>query len=752
MEPTKSSDETYFALREGKELGDAILERKRTYERFVESAGLTRVWRKMHWRYYGASPSGDQDDQSVGTDGPSGEIHFLMMNHLRADVSIWLNLAFNQRTEMEPQATTDDYEGEIEVKRAKATLEYYTAKAHIEERENEVGEYAGVYGMGYIMRWWNRFRGKVVAAPTPTFEGEPPTDEQPLRAGELESFSLTPMDCFVDPTSRTGERQWTICRVYQNRYDKMVEYPEFAQQIAEATSEDDVTQNLTQRVDILGLARVGESKNHRDEIPVFYFFHEPTPAVPEGLVVVLINSDIILEKFPLTDVYERMPVQRLAASEIHRTPFGYSPAWGLLAPQEAQTVLSTIAMSNASTFGLGIVISPKGADIDNTDLGGGLKLVEYTPGLERPSALQMPQTPQEVYAFRQGLISEMGTLIGVNSVVRGDPEASLKSGSALALVQATAVQFSNDFQKKIVIWKELHHFDTISIAQMNMREELQPEIAGNYQASLLKAFTGEQFKKVKKVKCSGVNPMSKTLAGKVQIADTLIERFPGQLTPGDYMRMLDTGEIDYLTRGEAQRRRNLDRENELLSSGIGPVPIVEVPVMGPMGPLVDPMNGQPVTEEKSQPQPGVRYVRALITDDHRAHILKHLEVLDNPAVRESTSPEAQAVIDAVLGHVEEHEKLAVQATTTRLTLLELTNQPPLQSALPPPMPPEGAVAESAPTPGGKAQGGQPPKKSSGSADATLQPTPAGASQQPRQPQMPVNPATGQRVENMPGPV
>lgn len=739
----------YFAVRQGKDLGDAIFERKRSYERFVEQCGLQRVWRKMHWRYFGADPETGHSDQEVGHDGEEGELHLLMMNHLRADVTLWLNLAFSQRTEMTPEATTDDYEAELEVKRAKAAMAHYNRTAKIETKERLAGEYSGVYGMAYLMRWWNTRRGKVVAAPLPpeAAEGvapvEGPSAEAAMKAGDLECYAVTPMDCFVDPLQRSGFSQWQIVRLYQNRHDLAADHPEKAEDILAVTSEDDSKETRGARVDLLGIARVGEGKMVRDEIPVYYFFHEDTPAVPGGRVVKLLNENLILEDFQLTSLYERSPVRRLACAEIHRTPFGYSPAWGLLAPQEAQASLSTIALSNARTFGLGTIISPKGADVDKTDFADGLKLVEYTPGLDKPSALQMPQTPQEVYIFRDTLIKEMGTLVGVNSVVRGDPEASLKSGSALAMVQATAVQFSSDFQANIQIWKEEHHFDTVTILQLNLRDDMLPEIAGDYAAALLKEFSGEDFKKIRKIKVTSVNPMAKTLAGKVQLADTLVERFPNVLTPGDYFRVIETGSIDYLTRGESQRRANLDRENELLAAGIGPKP----------PPQMDPMTGQPVPQVPPAPgAPRTRYVRALITDDHRAHILKHLEVLDNPAIREAGTPEAEAVINAVLDHVEEHEQQAINATLTRLTLLELTNQPPLQSVLPPPMPagPAGAPGEKKPEGGGSAP--KPPGgPSAGGASPAMQQTPPGSNQMPKQPQMPINPSTGQRVENMPGP-
>ncbi|MDX2014151.1 MAG: hypothetical protein SFW67_28390 [Myxococcaceae bacterium] len=725
-------DLSYFAARTGTDLAKAILEKKTLYERFVESSGLLRIWRLMHWRYFGANPETGNTNHEVNRAGAEGELHLLDMNHLRADVTLWLTLAFSQRTEMEPQVAVDDYEAELEVRRARAILSYFGEQAGIEEAEKLAGEFAGVYGVGYILRLWDRTRGELTQAP---IEADPAAGLEQgapeMRTGGMEGHALTPMDVFHDCHSRSMLRRWNIVRLYKPRHDLAVKYPQHAERIINASADEG--KDTLNHVDIMKIARFGDGRSARDEVPVYYFFHEDSPAVPGGKFAVILDGETVLEEERLDATYRTMPVKRLVAAEIHRTPFGFSPAWGLLAPQEAQQSLSTIGLSNARTFGLGIIVSPKGADVDHQSVADGLKLVEYTPGLEAPKPLQMPQTPAEVYAFRNALISEMGTLVGVNSVVRGDPEASLKSGSALALVQAQAVQFSNDFQANIVVWKEKHHMDTITIAQMNMSEQLEPQIAGDYAAALLKPFSGKDFKRVKRVKMKGVNPMSRTLAGKVQIADTLVERFSNVLTPGDYMRVIETGSVDYLTRGETQRRKMLDRENELLAAGFGPPPPAPV----------DPMTGQPLP---APPMPkGVKYVSALITDDHRAHVIKHLEVLDNPALREGTSADAQRVVDAVLSHIEEHEQLAILATQTRMALLELTNQPPLQSALPLPPPPAGADAG-----GGDSSKGPPSPSSAG--EPAKQPTPAGGGELPRQPQMPVNPSTGQRVEEVPGPV
>lgn len=726
-----SNQTQHFATLRGSPFAQAVWERKQMYERFTEQSGLLEVWRKMHFRFYGFDPMTGANDQSVSRAGKEGELHLLMMNHLRADVNLWLTLAMQQRSEVEPEATVDDYEAELEKKRAKATLAHYNNVADVESIERTALEYAGIYGAGFITRVWNRNLGELLAPPA---EEDGP-DAQPHRAGKMEAFATTPMDTFHDPMARKPDCDWWLVRIYKNRYDLAAEFPGAREAILNAKGDLDASgyTRSSEWVDLFNAARYGgERVKVLDEVALYLFFHKDTEAVPGGKFALMLDEKTVLLEESLSATYgDEMPIKRLAPDDIHRSAFGYSPAWGLLAPQEAQSSLATIALSNTRTFGLGVIITPKGSDVDQTDLGEGLKLVEYATGLEPPKALQLPTTPQEVYAFRSGLISEMGTLVGVNSVVRGDPEASLKSGSALALVQAQAVQFSQTFQARIVVWKEKHHFDTIRIAQLNMDTALEPQVAGDYTAALLKPFSGKDMKRIKRVKVPTINPMAKTLAGKVQMADTIVERFPNQTTPGDYFRVIETGQLDFLTRGERQRRANMDRENELLAAGIGPKP---QPQLGP--------DGQPMPLPPAAP--GTRYVRAMITDDHRAHIMKHLEVLDNPAIRESDDPSAQAVIDAVLGHVEEHEQLAIVASTQRLTLLELTNQPPLQSALPPAPPVPGESPDSAGE--AKAPGGPGP----GSGPSAL--APPGGGEMPKMPQMPVNPSTGQRVEEMPGPV
>lgn len=746
----RDEKDTYFAKLPDDKIGAALWERKREYERFIKQVGLYALYRKMHWRYYGQEEKTGFTTHEVGQSGPQGEIHVLKMNHQRSILTAWLNMVQSSRPAVVPVAINDDYESELEVKRGRALLDHERGPggAGIEEHESDVREFAGLYGHAAMLQLWNEHRGDVVM-PTAQEAGMelPPGEDltQSERTGELEAFALSPLDFFFDPRRKDAHYPWVICRVWKCREDVIASFPAFEEQILKIKSQPEA--DGTDGIDFAfsfsrGSTGAGiATGSQKDEIPLYVFFHDATEAMPDGKQVMFLDADTVLKAGPLG--YKHKPFRRLAAANIDRTPFGFTPAWDLLAPQEASDSLKSIALTNARTYGLGSMTAPKDSDVQRDQLVEGLILLEYTQGMDKPEPIQFPKTPPEVFTFDRSIVGEMGTILGVNSVVRGDPEASLKSGSALALVQAQGVQFSSGFQSNDVQFIEGHSFDTIEITQVFMTEERQFEIVGAHVASLTLPFAGDKLKRITKVRVQVVNPMAKTLAGKVQMADTLAERFGsnGQFSAGDYFRVLETGTLEHMTKGPDQKAANIERENELLSQGFGPIP--QVPKMDPMGqPVMDPKTGKPVMVP--QKAPNTRYVVCLLTDDHRAHVRKHLEIVDNPAIRDSDDPLAQRIVKATLDHIDEHEQMITTMTLQRPGLLELTNQQPLQAALPPAPAPAPAGLP------GAHPGGPPGPANKAPAGQVLQPQPAGAGQQPRMPSMPVNPSTGNKAQ-APGP-
>lgn len=747
------NEKTYFAaLERPEDFAKEVFNRYTIYQQFLRDSGLVRLYSKMHWAYFGKENGKPWSTTEVGKDGPEGELHVLKVNHLRSIITGWDSTLGAQRTALEPVPEDGDYESVLQKKRAKAMLSYYTSSgspARLDQVEATVREYACVFGGGYGLQLWNHLLGPT-AVPGMQGQGELP-GVPAVPTGDMQSWALWGLNIAFDPWRKDARNPWYLCKIWYPTHAAVKRWPAFEEQLLKgvpSTPSNGDDNTLDFGLFTAGISPGGNSaRRSGDEIPLFFFCHDPLECLEEGKQAWLIDGENVLEWDSLLyrgrDGNRRNPVTRLAVADIPESPIPWTPAFGLLAAQEAVDSFSTIELTNGRTFGLGTLTSEKGSDVDEEQLSTGLLLVEYNKGFDPPQVLKMPTTPESIPMSRQKFISEMGMMLGVSGASRGDPAAMVdKSGSALAFIDAKGLQYSSKFAGECVRWREDFYMTTILIGQTFMTLERQFEVMGQEVSVLMPAFSGHQIGRITRIKVQAVNPLSQTISGKIQLAETIAERWPGSVTVGQWMRIIEEGNADFLTRDQAQSERNMDRENELLSMGFGPIPMV--PKLDPFTarPIIDPATGAPVMTKLRIP--GQRYVVALITDDHEAHVLRHRCVLDNPAIREESTPEAAAVVKATLDHIDEHEKLAALLTLRRPGLMQLTRQKPLLAALPPQLPAGvqvgGAAAE------GRDEGG---KNVDGSPEAKVeQPQPAGGNEQPRMPSMPTNPSTGRKA---PGP-
>jgi hypothetical protein len=289
----------------------------------------------------------------------------------------------------------------------------------------------------------------------------------------------------------------------------------------------------------------------------------------------------------------------------------------------------------------------------------------------------------------EGLVE---TLSGVNSVVRGNPEANLRSGNALALIQAQAVMFASGLQQSYVLMMEEVGTAIIKILQDFAKAPRIAAIAGKAHRMELKEFTSEDLMAIDRVRVGVSNPMSKTVAGRLEIANNLLQM--GLITnPKHYFTVLHTGNLDTMIEGEEQELLLIRKENEWLMEG-------KVPVVTPI-------------------------------DAHNLHIAEHKAVLADPDSRQN--PE---LVQAALDHIQEH----IDALrNTDPALLQMVNQQPLppidQGGAPAPQGPEGMTQD-------QMQGAE------GNPAMAQQPLPVGVeqAQQISQPMVPEAPQFGPNGE------
>jgi hypothetical protein len=671
-------DNKYFAAKEAKETAGVLLKKVDSWSTSLIGNGYLAKAKKSWAAYYGIFYSDFSDSHQVSFGGEQGELSLLPVNQYRNIATHLINMITANRPSMEAMAINTDYKSLSQAVLANGLLEYYMKQKKLEEFFKKAVESGVILGEGYVKLSWNSTRGQ-------PFIQDPDTGEV-IYEGDLEFDNLSPFDVIRDTNKSDSDHDWLCVRTNMNKYDLMAKYPDLAEKI-QNTNPPEYYQALR--------FNVAASDEDSDLIPVYEFFHKPTESLPEGRYMLFTSSDTVMIDMAMP--YRVIPVFKMSQGDILGTSFGYTPMFDILPIQDALNSLYSTVLTNQTTFGVQNVLVPRGGDITVAELLGGLNLVEYTPGIGKPEALNLTSTPPEIFNFMKQLEGLVETLSGVNSVVRGNPEANLRSGNALALIQAQAVMFASGLQQSYVLMMEEVGTAIIKILQDFAKAPRIAAIAGKANKMELREFTSDDLVAIDRVRVGVSNPMSKTVAGRLEIANNLLQM--GLITnPKHYFTVLHTGNLDTMIEGEEQELLLIRKENEWLMDG-------KVPVVTPI-------------------------------DSHNIHINEHKAVLADPESRQN--PE---LVQAALDHIQQH----IDALrNTDPALLQMVNQQPL-----PPLdqmgaqPPEG---EMPPGPEGMTQ------EQAGAAENNLgtmqQPLPVGVEQAQAisQPMVPEAPQFGPNGE------
>jgi hypothetical protein len=346
-----------------------------------------------------------------------------------------------------------------------------------------------------------------------------------------------------------------------------------------------------------------------------------------------LTDSIVLFDGPMP--YRDLPVYRIVPGEVLGTPYGYSPMFDLLPLQDSVNSLYSAALTNNHAFAIQNILVPEGANINTSQLAGGLTVLNYDPKVGKPEPFQPTATPAETYNLIATLIKEMETISGVNSVSRGNPEASLRSGNSLALVQSLALQFMSGLQQSYV-----QLIEDVGTGLINMLKDFAqtPRVAsivGLSNRAYLKEFKGADLELVNRVLVDLGNPLAQTKAGRAEMANNLLQY--QKITPEQYFTILKTGNLDVMTENIEKELILIRGENEALVRGDSVI------------------------------------VTAL--DEHILHIKEHRGVLADPDLRRD--PE---LVARTLEHINQHLNELRYGDPSTLQVLG-------QQPIPPPPPP-----------------------------------------------------------------
>lgn len=608
--------QTYFAARDGKDTASVLLQKATDWKNTLTTNGylekLKTCWAAYHGAYFTDLSSG----HTITFAGEQGELAQLPVNHIRNLAQHMYVMTTSSRPSMEARAANADYKSSAQVTLANGLLDYYMREKRLERYINKAVELSVVLGSGYVKIEWDATAGKVV-------EEDEETGEK-IFEGDLRFTNVSPFDVVFDVNREDNNHDWILIRTYKNKFDLAAKYPELADKIVALdtkTSQDRYSLQVFRKVE-------------SDEVEVWTMYHKKTDAMPKGRELIFLSDDIIIHDSILP--YRRIPVFKMSPNEILGTAFGYSNLFDLLPLQEGINHLYSAIMSNNIAFATQNLFVRSGSNIDITNLGGGLNVIQ---GTEKPEVLNLLGTSQETYSFLSILEGKMEQLSGVNSVTRGtpDPAANLRSGNSLALIQSMAIQFQSGLQNQYV-----QLIEDLGVAVLEILQDyaLAPRVAsivGINNKQYLVSFKSTDIPDINRVIVDVGNPLAKTTAGRVQMAEQLMQMKPEEFSIQQYAQVINTGRIDGMLESPVDQMNLIQQENERLMQG------VEVP--------------------------------ALIIDDHKEHILRHRVILNDLDIRMDEEKS-----EIILKHIQEHIDFARSADPAILTM---TNQQQL-----PPAPPE----------------------------------------------------------------
>lgn len=520
------STDQYWAALPPNDLTMKLTRKVSDYYDFCMRFGFLSRWQRSYLAYYGYSESGT-DSSRLNQAGSNGELYVLKVNHFRSLLSNLLTLTTSQRPALQPKAQNTDSKSMNQTVLARSIIDYYMTEKQLERELKKATEFGLIAGEGFVTEEWNATMGNIY---TVTPEGVPIYD------GDIQFRVFHPVDVIRECWSENSRSNWYIIRDFKNKYDLAAKYPELADDILSVAKSPDYVSRYT----FLSFDAITDS----DYIPVYRFFHEPSEALPNGRQLEFVDVDIFLNDGPLA--YKNMPIYRLAPADFHGTPFGFTVAYDLMGLQKNYDSLASIVTTNQMNYGVQNILIPRGADINVVSLAQGLNAIEYDNINGRPEPLNLVQTPIEIFNQMDRIQQMMEILSGVNAVARGNPDSSLHSGSALALVAAQAVQFNSGLQQSYNRLLEDVGTGLIEILQEYATTPRVAAIAGRSNRYRIQDFKGSDLNGINRVCVEMVNPISKCLS-----KDTPVLMFDGTV------KMVQDVEVDDKLMGPDSKPRTV---------------------------------------------------------------------------------------------------------------------------------------------------------------------------------------------------
>ena len=575
------------------------------YRQYLLTSNKLALWKACWNQYYKA-----ESRIGLSTGGDRSQYKILGANHYASLIQGLVSVVCQQNPAFEPVSINSDTKSMSQTLVAKSVLDYYMRVCQMPELFKDDTEIGHIFGEAFLYFRWNALLGQVVEV-----SKDQDGNDKPIYEGDIDIVKLNPMDVVRDYTRTDTKNDWFILVEYVNKWNLIAQRPDLKDEIIGETIGADLQRYRFGHM-------VDEQGEMDDLVPKYTFIHEKTPAMPAGRIVEYVGDAVILDTgLP----FDKVTVLRFTPSNVIQSNFGCTVATKLLPLQQAYDTLCSIIITNASNWGLGNIQIPLGTNVKIEQIVDGLNAIRVNAAAGEIKPLVMPSTPAEIFQMLDRIESMMEKIAGISAILRGQAPANLKSGTALAFMQAQSLVFNSSTQQSYISMVENSGTTIVNILKTFANSKRMITIAGKAKKTYMKYFDKNDLSNISRVMVNVGNPLTKTIAGKVQIAQDLLQ---GGLitTPQEYTQVLETGTLDPLLEGQTAELMLIRQENEEMSEG--------------------------------------RIVTAIVTENHPLHIQEHKTVLSSPEAK--NNPE---IVQNVLSHMMEHINLMQTADPRLLQML-----------------------------------------------------------------------------------
>lgn len=559
------SEDYYFACAPLDELGNLLMDRVENFYIFLNGTGMMNLWRRSFAFFYNSARLGGR----VNPVGRKLEMQSISMDDYPNLLRNILTLTTAQMPSMQTLCSNSDVMTLEQNKISQQVVDHEVRVHRVNDFLKQCAEDSLWAGEGFIYKGWNPNLGEEVTPDADLSTMAPVIDpttgqQKVLHVGDWEFENLTSLDIIRDVDALSYQSlQWVIVRRFQNKWDLIAQYPQFRDEIMRASWA------LTDKRN----AKFGYSAvNHRDLVPTFEFFHDKTQAVPMGRQSLFLDADTVLFDGPLA--YTVRPVYRCAYAELRNNPFGWTVGYSLLPLAEANNRLTSTLLTNVATFGVTRVLNPRGANISLQALSENLAIIDYTPTGPtggKPEVLNMSNPiTKETGDLLKFVNQKMETYVSIDASMRGQVKDQEMSGAAMAMQASISLQFHAGFQQSFI--KLLEDVGTGMVQDLKAFASAprQALIVGKENQGYMEAYDKKIFDGIDRVVVAAANPMLNTTAGKMNLADQLLQN--GMLPQGEagamkYIQVMNQGKLEPETQYLQSEYMAIQQDKEDLLSG-----------------------------------------------------------------------------------------------------------------------------------------------------------------------------------------